>query len=498
MADQRTALTRLYLPLMLSVLLAILVGLWGASDIDPDPVGSDSGHVLAVARNLALHGVHSAAQGDGSGHGRPKTMLREPFPSLVYAGWLLLAFDNLGELSYRQLNSTGNIERVKLANHFLIAANGVMLFLLCRAVGCGTAIALAAQLILVLCIVLTPNGAVTDLAADPVAMLLVSGFALALLRVWRATTPWPLLLPGLLLGLLALSKAIVFYAILPVAILVALCRWPLRPGWRAVIATALPLALTAFLVCTPWMVRNWLRFGEPSIALRSGTVIYYRALLNGMTDTEYAGSFFAFSPTDVRAVIGPILGYAEDDMALGAPLQRLGFRHPTVIPVDQEAIRQRNPEAAVSYRRRLDAEQARRMSDPTYRNGRSAEQARGAVEASLRADAFRIIMSDPWAHLRVSVPIIWKGLWLTMAPALLAPVANLALLAAPVIAWRRRRPDVTATTVLPLVMLAGYTLLSHFEARYANPAFAMMLMALAFALSPLVRGAARVPSVAPA
>src|SRR5690606_20875965 len=145
-----------YMPLVLSILLAIVVGLWGGRAADPDPVGSDSGHVLAVARNLALHGVHSGATGDGSGSGRPKTMLREPFPSLVYAGWLLLAFENLGELSYRELNSTGNIERVKLANHVLIAANGVLLFLLCRAIGCGTAIALAAQLILVLCILLTP------------------------------------------------------------------------------------------------------------------------------------------------------------------------------------------------------------------------------------------------------------------------------------------------------------------------------------------------------
>ncbi len=116
--------------------------------------------------------------------------------------------------------------------------------------------------------------------AETLAAFLVAVTGYAWIRVWEgrddvvATGRWRTAAAfGVILGILALTKAA--FQVLP---LVAAGFLLVTGSWRTRWKTAVIILFAFGIVITPWIIRNTLRFDQPSITYRTGIVLYTRAL----------------------------------------------------------------------------------------------------------------------------------------------------------------------------------------------------------------------------
>jgi hypothetical protein len=117
-----------------------------------------------------------------------------------------------------------------------------------------------------------------------------------------------------------------------------------------------------------------------------------------------------------------------------------------------------------------------------------------AADQKMQAMAIHLIAENPMAHLKLTSLMFWRGTW-SFPPQLDIPllpegrwravfieslnaVAMLALLVCFGYALIRRNVRLLAFTVLPVLMMAFYTLLSQNLPRFFAPAQPMMLMAV--------------------
>jgi 4-amino-4-deoxy-L-arabinose transferase-like glycosyltransferase len=117
------------------------------------------------------------------------------------------------------------------------------------------------------------NIAMTGLAAtEPLSICLYLGVAWALLCSARARNLYPLL-TGLLLGASALLRPSLLPAVVVAVAFLAVVRLPIRARIEGII-----LLLVGFaLLVTPWVVRNYMVFGEFVLISTNGGDVFYRA-----------------------------------------------------------------------------------------------------------------------------------------------------------------------------------------------------------------------------
>jgi 4-amino-4-deoxy-L-arabinose transferase-like glycosyltransferase len=245
--------------LVVILLCALLVrgaaGLW----LDP-PVGSDDKEYKELAVSLAHGGGYVL-------EGRP-TAYRTPGYPLFISGVYLL----FGE-SDRAL---------RLVQALLDVGACALLYLLGRRLRSGPVGLVAAGIF-----ALFPSQVLytSEIMSETVFTFLL------LLVAWLATSAsagraWTDLLVGFLIGILILVRSTA--AVLPIVVILA-CRRPKTPLLRTLGSSAI-VALTALVVTTPWLYRNYATFGRVSLSSNVGINLW-------IGNHEGANGSFTFPPT---------------------------------------------------------------------------------------------------------------------------------------------------------------------------------------------------------
>jgi hypothetical protein len=228
--------------------------------------------------------------------------------------------------------------------------------------------------------------------------------------------------------------------------------------------------VTSLLVTAPWITRNAIHFGEPQVASRAGSVLYMRMLYDNMTDVEYRGTLYAWSPPSVRRYVGAVLGYKPSDLELGGSLQLLNRNLFT--PDDRLAQRDGRPELATSYYSMSRAERKRQANTLKDESNPAL-----AAERSMQKTATNWIVAHPSQHISLMFPLAWRGMWVPGIPVWLAPPMFLALVVLPFVGLRLRRWDLMAFSMLPLSILMICLAATHCIPRYLAPILPEMYVA---------------------
>ena len=201
------------------------------------------------------------------------------------------------------------------------------------------------------------------------------GFLLAIVVGLKSGRTWAYALAGIAIAFTALTRpsfALLIYATAIALLLLSVFAKNLAPRVRFVHVAA--FAMMAGLVLAPWMIRNWLQFGDP--ALTSGyepLILAFRVSYNAMTLSEWAIAWIYWLPD-----FGDSLA-----KALFAPEQyeRLGFRHPQSYFLQGHTV----ASEAASH----------------------AQDSAGQVDYLLD----NYVFNQLGKHTLVSIPITLRGLW---------------------------------------------------------------------------------------
>lgn len=263
--------------------------------------------------------------------------------------------------------------------------------------------------------------------------------------VWAVARNRPIgfALAGAALSFAALSRPSYLYLIYLAVLILATAaiahpRVPIR--WQQLGA----FVSAAFVVLAPWMLRNLWSFGD--VALTSGYggfILVQRVSYNSMTWTELGVSLIAWLP-DFGDSLARALFPSETYV-------RLGWDDPT--------------------------------SFYAIGNGQLMEEtlaASGGRSGHLSYLLHHYVLTDPFKHLAVTLPLTLRGIWAGKYLALAA-----ALLVIPVgreMARRRCMLPFFALAMPPLLMTALHALISVNVVRYNVPMIATYAFIVAFAI----------------
>jgi hypothetical protein len=284
------------------------------------------------------------------------------------------------------------------------------------------------------------------------------------------------LVVGVLLGALALTKAVFFYVMWPylflliVLLLTGRPRYTLRHG-VVCIAAAL---IGAMLIVGPWLLRNQLNFGTLKVASRGGVVLWIRALSNQMNDEEWRGAFYVYGPPELATSMLALLGYSSAHDALEGPLRRINQRSKSSFgKSDRRAQRSGQPDRAVTFYRAARAERIKLMVEYS-REGYSNPMI--AADQELERRALTRIAAEPLRHLRATPVFFWRIMW--PVSAVISFLGMLAIWTLTVVSLIRKQPAMFGSFGLAVGMIAFYVAVSHAIPRYAAPAVPLMIVSM--------------------
>ena len=304
-----------------------------------------------------------------------------------------------------------------------------------------------------LCLLLLQRDTPTLLAG-----LLLLAHATLAARTWSQ----PRLLTGLAsggaLGLLVLMSAIYQYSLIGVPLIWLAGVW-FHPQRRRSIAPAFAaLAVAAWALTLPWMVRNATHDGTFGISGGGSKVLAHRAEYGLMTWSELRGAFAYFLPPQLPAVREPAMRWLAPDTYGYARFDRDA----------NEGFYRRVKDRTGEVRARAD------RLDPGWRTADLAR--RDKVVRSAAANVYletwpkQIALTAVFAHRGT-----W-GLWLPMAGLITFLV------------WRRR-DYALAFLLLPVIWTAvGLAVGTHFIERYAYPFIPLSAVVISLALYEVGRG----------
>lgn len=468
--------------------MLLIAGWWtvqAAQQISTANIRGDAAQNLKIAISLASHGKFDL---DGA-----PTDLREPLPIAAFALHILASGREPGQITMGDLRGGESARFVKMHNLvwvFLGLVGTWLLFNELTATRWWGGLAACASFLFFFNNAYVVDSLYTELHAG-VLMIVVSWLLLLASRrqtglLWLAT--------GVGMGLLCLTKsAFLYITLVAIALMVAVMLWQRKGGHRPWFAAFL---MTLGLTCTiaPWMVRNQWLFDSPQISAgRSGWVLYKRALLNQMTDEEFSLAFALFGPNlYLNLVSGTSLHIEpEDHKTRSGRISRLYAGSSEFSTDDKLAQGRGDPDLAVSLYRKTSALHVKLSREMKQAGHPHPER---AADHTMQAMAIRMIAANPLAHLRLTSLMFWRGTW-SFPPQMDIPlfpegrwrsvfieslnaVAMLALLVCFSYALIRRNVRLLAFTILPVLMMAFYTLLSQNLPRFFAPAQPMMLMAV--------------------
>ena len=451
---------------VVSVTVVVVVIAWlliqDSALITADSLGDDASQNVRSAVNLVQHGIYS-------NHSISADVVpgfrREPFPNFLLAFYLRIAdLFSPGLLDQvRQPFSDGFLVFVKRINLILAAGlfGGVWFTASLVFTPLLAAHWLAAvQVVFVnhFFVLKTIDGMNTELIAGTV---LVWVGALLLLASRLGSWRW-LLISGVTLGVMALTKATGAYVALVVLPLVALAMSGMR---RRFWVSLLAMSLGFLLAVTPWLVRNQLHFSRPVIAQGGGYVLLIRAAFNQMNREQLSGAFYVYAPKAVRRdLLGPWMDFSDDDLSCNGRLEVFNRK----LECDRLALKEKRYGDVRSF-----YQQGKRAIPRLLQLGRDQKK-------SYALSQFR---ERPLSALITTLPIGWRGFWgfgvRTWPSVVLNFAAFTALLLAPLLALIERRHSWLMVSVVPVSFFVFYSLFSHFLPRYSAPLIPASLICLA-------------------
>lgn len=314
---QRTRLLRLVLAPLLFAILCISVQAFRKPLRAPY---LDEFYYLVIARDLSLHGVYTDGMfkygpfgtkpgpnhvGDeGAEWAKPGRFFAPAYPILAYAvGRLDSSVGaaircHVAKLDLPEQKACPNTFATLVVVNILLWAIGMLaVFEMARRLGRSEVLGWLAMVI-----ALASGEAgyyartyLSENATVP-AFLLFMLFALRAVESGRTRHYG---FAGLALGLASLSRpayAYLFYLLAPVLVLLALFarpRWPSLPS----VAAANAFAIATFLVLAPWMLRNVIQFGDPTLSRGYAEVILMqRVSYNQMSLAEWFVAWIYWLP----------------------------------------------------------------------------------------------------------------------------------------------------------------------------------------------------------
>lgn len=342
---------------------------------------ADAAHYVTMGYNLSEYGVISLDNSD-SPNPAP-TAYREPgFPA--YIALVRTLHPKLRQANLSSLLSSG--EEVKILRYSLFLLVFVTAFITAYFVYDITHNKILACIALFLVsfshsLLHTAN----KLYAENLAALLVLCVSVALYQTCTQKKRINFAFLGILLGLLVLVRAIFIY------FLVFAAAFLIFAYIKKVFSKSFFSSFAIFLVCYSlitgaWIFRNYVYFNDFFITGRSGVVLLIRAEHNTMDVKEYFGSFFVWTPGETSEnFIDKFFG--KNALEQGGDLERLNRRSDR------------------SFYRSARAERARLVEF----FGSGIENA--TVNNKLESTAKKRILSHPFKHILVTLPIIWHGLF---------------------------------------------------------------------------------------
>jgi hypothetical protein len=311
----------------LYICFAVLVSLCFAGNATRHITDAELVYDASQNAKIAYYLVHMGAYTSSKREpNKPsKAMKREPVPVLAISAFLLLhpSFDRykITDLENGRLTRT-----VKFVNVFWEFLAALFIFLLCLELfpnpiiaGAGALLTLAISAITFLSTDPAVNSLFTELPAA--ALLLATSWCAV--RFVRQQTRRRAISLGIVLGLLALTKAAFFpVGIAFILLLLFLDRRKLvrrnDAASRQLRTAYAALALAFFATLAPWVVRNAISLGRPEmIAGRGEGILGLRMML---TELPPLGLLYASSPPPLMEKLGPVLGYTPADIEPGGKL----------------------------------------------------------------------------------------------------------------------------------------------------------------------------------
>ncbi len=276
--------------------------------VNHNPIVSDGFDNLSIAKNIASYSSFSSNLPENP------DMAREPAWPILAAGVIYLA-------------SLENIPVDLLASRYAYVWKiiNVLVYALCIGLAASyfyfvtrNKYFLALFLALTFALYGTMPRLINNFNNEALATLFVLINSILFYEIWKGRLKDSRYLApvvfGLFLGVIALTKAQFLYISLPVFLILFLKD----------VKKAFVVMLTMFLICTPWLARNYALFGEPAIASRGKTVTAVRlALTSETTPQEYPCMAYAFSHPGLQPYLESFLNVKKIDFARGGKCQKL-------------------------------------------------------------------------------------------------------------------------------------------------------------------------------
>jgi hypothetical protein len=376
-----------YVKTSLYVCFAALVSLWFAyktiDHLTDAAIGGDGAQNVVISYHLIHTGVWGYAAVETP---NPKPwMRREPVPILAISALLLLHPGFLEPYKIADLLDGRLTKTVKLVNVFWRFLTAFFMFLLCRELfpGLITAGVVALVSLVISDMSFLSTGRVVDRLYTelPTCALLLAASWCAVRFIRFETKPRAIYL-GVAMGLLALTKAAFFYVgTIFILFLFLLDRLRLThhpdPLSLRQLRTSYVVMVVAFLASlTPWVLRNAISLGTPTITTRAERVLGLRMLL---AEQPLTGLVYASSPKPIKRQLGTLLGYSPADLQIGGRLDGITF--------------------------------AKERARDTYRARMEAAGYKGSETSWVRRSAFISITEHPLRYLMSIGGFAYQGMW---------------------------------------------------------------------------------------
>lgn len=476
----------------LVVLFCALLTYQASFQITDRHIRGDAVQNLQIAYNIHEYNTFSHQNRSDP----PPTNFREPVPPALNGLYLKLFAHKVENPSFHQLRvQEGRF--VKLSNLFWVFLGTLGIWLLAFRATRRHLMGFAATLLTFHFFFGAERWVNTLYTELPTAALLVWASYLLLTAVQNRSI-LRFLLAGLLIGLLALTKAVLFFVGAAAIVLLGLFLWMDRNrptgAFKGALLPTMVMLIGFSMVVTPWILRSQALFDTAEVSQRGGQILYGRGTMNSMSNDEVIGAFYLYGPLVYRkAVEGTALGPTGDDFQRGGRWQRLNRGPSDFAKSDLIAQSRGRPEDAISFHRRQGAIYNKLMAEYAEAGHPFPDF---AVEDYMKKEGLRMIRERPFRHLFMTSTYLWRGFWgfaTVELPSLTYQrqravidavnlVSGLALAGLFLIAVVRLRVEWIAMTILPIGMIAFYALLTHNIPRYLAPTHPLMLLALVLTL----------------
>lgn len=413
--------------------------------------------------NLYYHGTLSVSENH-----RAPSMHRDMLPGVFLAALIAVDPHFSKTTKYESLNKGVLAKRLKMINVFWAGTAYLLILGICYLLTTSYLMGWIAVILSHFLFYTGPRYIDTLYTEVPASTFLLLS-SLCLILFFRNPKPKFAFAAGISLGFLALTKA-AFLFIGAVALIVFFVFWKLlnkKTTWKKTFTEFFLIPVLFFGLCGTWMMRNYIHFRVFNLSGKGSNVLWARAHLNqNITLDEMFGSFIVDAPKAIKQMAQNFYIVKDNDFKLGGRWQRL-YRDISK-ENDREAIKNKEPERAISL----------------HRAGQAARRKLVSQSVSPSKESIKIILHNPLQHLLMTIVLAYRGLWSFSERYFTywAPILNLlsfgAFIWVSIWAFTKKSLDLMGFVLLPLGMFSFYSLLTHFLSRYSAPIIPHFIISL--------------------